>query len=89
MQSTTVSPRDKWVTMSVHGFENSIISWRNRAHSSLIGGENYYTIVGTFNANSQSIDPDAMDTSESEHTQTGPAASFLSFEVVGSQDEHS
>lgn len=89
IQGISVLPQENWAAMSVHGFENSIISWNNRAHSSLVGGENYYTIVGRVDASEQSIDPDAMETSETESAKAKPTTNFLSFEFVGSQDEHS
>lgn len=78
-----------WAALSVHGFEISIISWNNRAHSSLVGGENFYTVAGTFGILEADKNPDEMDTSTMEEAMNTRAARFLCFEFVGSQDEHS
>lgn len=72
--SLTVEGKKGWATLSVHGFENSPISWNNSAHGSLNGGENGYTILRL---------PLKAEKDESE---TGR---YIIYEVVGSQDEHS
>lgn len=81
----------------MHGFENSLISWGDNAHSSLTSGENCYTILRTAgpDASTKSVDStDAMEIDQlraelQEAGEIDKNSQFLTFEVVGSQDEYS
>lgn len=64
-----------WASLSVHGFENSPISWDNSAHGSLTGGENGYTILRL-----------PLHGEGGKEDQT---SRYMIYEVLGSQDEHS
>lgn len=72
-----------WASLTVHGFENSPISWGNSAHSSLTGGENCYTILWTAECEVHN------DQQETEHRDEAGRSQSMTFEIVGSQDEHS
>ena len=80
----TVHAESAWASLTVHGFENSPISWGNSAHSSLTGGENCYTILWTAGC-------ELLHHDRQENEQMGGVArsQFMTFEIVGSQDEHS
>ncbi|KAF8472079.1 ribonuclease P 40kDa subunit-domain-containing protein, partial [Kalaharituber pfeilii] len=73
LAAKSLPTEEAWTAITVHGFENSPISWGDESHGSLTGGENCYTLVATF--------PTAAP--------SGQPQQFLSFEVIGSQDEHS
>ncbi|RPB01241.1 hypothetical protein L873DRAFT_1677585 [Choiromyces venosus 120613-1] len=73
VSSVSVGNRKGWFSLTVHGFENSLISWDKSAHGSMTGGENGYTLLSI----------PQKDEGNAE------AAKILTFEVVGSQDEHS
>ena len=68
-----VENRKGWFSLTVHGLENSPISWDKSAHGSMTGGENGYTLLSI----------PRKDESNAERVK------ILTFEVVGSQDEHS
>ena len=80
----------QWAALTVHGFENSPISWGDKAHSTLTGGENCYTILRTIKLGGTEIvaDKDAMEIDQ-QLTGGEGRSQCLIFEVVGSQDEHS
>jgi len=83
----------EWAALMVHGFDNSPISWGDKAHSALTGGENYYTVLRTAKAR-DIADKNAMEIGQQAVAPTGreggdKRSQFLTFEVVGSRDEHS
>lgn len=67
--------RGGWASLSVHGFENSPISWNSSAHGCLDGGENGYTVL-------------RLPLGEGKDGGENVARCMI-YEVVGSQDEHS
>ncbi|CAZ86033.1 unnamed protein product [Tuber melanosporum] len=71
--SVSVGNRKGWFSLTVHGLENSSISWGKSAHGSMVGGENGYTLLSIPQKNESSAE----------------YVEVLTFEVVGSQDEHS
>lgn len=66
---------DEWASLSVHGFENSPISWNNSAHGSLNGGENGYTVL-------------RLPLGEGKDGGEDIGRCMI-YEVIGSQDERS
>ena len=86
----------EWAALTVHGFDNSLISWGDKAHSALTGGENCYTVLRTTKPGGTEIvvDKDAMEIDQQTVVSTGgeggeKRSQYLTFEVVCSQDEHS
>ncbi|KAF8422065.1 ribonuclease P 40kDa subunit-domain-containing protein [Tirmania nivea] len=85
----------EWAAITVHGFDNSPISWGDKSHSSLTGGENCYTVLRTVKPGGTEVvaDKDAMEIDQQIVASTGREGEkrlqCLTFEVVGSQDEHS
>lgn len=83
----------EWAALTVHGFDNSPISWGDKAHSVLTGGENCYTVLRTVKPEIVA-DKDAMEIDRQTVAPAGgeggeERSQCLAFEVVGSQDEHS
>jgi len=89
----------EWAALTVHGFDNSPISWGDKAHSVLTSGENCYTVLLTVKPRGTGIvaDKDAMEIDQLTVAPAGGGggeggekrSQCLTFEVVGSQDEHS
>lgn len=71
--SASMDGKDGWAAITVHGFENSPISWGANAHGSLNGGENGYTIL-------------RLPREGSAGEKSGRC---IIYEVLGSQDEYS
>ena len=71
--SVSVGDRKGWFSLTVHGFENSLVSWDKSAHGSMTGGENGYTLLSIPQKNERYAE----------------CVKILTFEAVGSQDEHS
>ncbi|CUS13546.1 unnamed protein product [Tuber aestivum] len=73
VETVSVGSRKEWFSLTVHGLENSPISWDKSAHGSMTGGENGYTLLSV----------------PQKDEINAECAKILTFEVVGSQDEHS
>lgn len=71
--SASMDGKDGWAAITVHGFENSPISWGANAHGSLNGGENGYTILRL----------------PREGAAGEKSGRCIIYEVLGSQDEYS
>lgn len=103
MSKNDLTAEASWAALTVHGFDNTPISWRDSAHSSLTGGENCYVILRTAAASSKEIKrgigEDAMEIDQNSGSDLrtninysigeGRGSQFMAFEVIGSQDEHS
>ncbi|KAH8154360.1 uncharacterized protein LAJ45_02128 [Morchella importuna] len=71
--NASMDGKDGWAAITVHGFENSPISWGANAHGSLNGGENGYTILRL----------------PREGAAGEKSGRCIIYEVLGSQDEYS
>jgi ribonucleases P/MRP protein subunit RPP40 len=90
-----------WFSFSVHGFQNTPISWEGSQHGNLNGGENQYCILRTpvrptppyvydksqnITKEEQERASDITDTSMSSGKK-GSRPEYVMWEIVGSQDQ--
>lgn len=73
LYSASMDGKDGWAAITVHGFENSPISWGANAHGSLNGGENGYTVLRL----------------PGEGCAGDKSGRCIIYEALGSQDEYS
>lgn len=68
-----------WAALTVHGFENAVVSWGDKLHGALGGGENAVTVLSV---------PAELATAAGEQVVAGERSTMV-FELVGGQDEYS
>ncbi|KAK6531389.1 hypothetical protein TWF281_008195 [Arthrobotrys megalospora] len=92
--------KEHWYSITVHGFQNTPISWKGRQHSVVgggMGGENLYTVLrfagrdGNGNVEEEGGDDimGGMDGTEDDAKGKIVGSKYIMWEVVGGRDEFS
>lgn len=85
-------PVDQWFSITITGFANTPISWCGRQHSVVAGGafgENLMTILRLPNLDEDMTHGDDGNNATLVLESKRRRNRYLSWEVVGSYDEHS
>ncbi|KAF3939448.1 hypothetical protein ABW19_dt0203369 [Dactylella cylindrospora] len=92
-------PKERWFAMTVHGFQNSPVSWKGRQHGVVgggMGGENLYTILRfSKDGSGEGGEEGARDVimggveREANKSEESSGSRYIMWEVVGGRDEHS
>ncbi|KAK6363669.1 hypothetical protein TWF730_001089 [Orbilia blumenaviensis] len=94
-----VVPHNQWYSITVHGFQNTPISWKGRQHNVVgggMGGENLYTILRFAGINDTSAigeddggDGDDIMGGMEDVKEKVAESKYIMYEVVGGRDEFS